>query len=260
MKFAGTLWYGLLLNLLFPGLGHIYFREYMFGIFVLLVWLIASVLFYVSYLVELPILAKIVLFGLPLVFYFFTFLDLSKSIAGKAKVKSKVGNYAGIVLVVSFLYQIFSPTAPINFWIHNGPRIFELENNRLSPLYQQGTLMKSSSLDYSINIVGFTMPFLHHVPDRYDIVRCKLSSGRITNAVVLGLPGEKIELIEGTVIIDGMPEFEGWIGGLTLIGEVPPTMVGQFSILVAELSLGAIDKVYEISLSDVQGKVEKLFD
>jgi hypothetical protein len=29
---------------------------------------------------------------------------------------------------------------------------------------------------------------------------------------------------------------------------------------VAELSLGAIDKVYEISLSDVNGKVEKLFN
>ena len=57
-----------------------------------------------------------------------------------------------------------------------------------------------------------------------------------------------------------MPEFEGWIGGLTFTGEVPPVIVGQFSILVAELSLGAIDRVYEISLSDVKGKVEKLFD
>ena len=260
MKFAGSLWYGLLLNALFPGLGHIYFREYLFGIFILLVWIIASVLFYISYLVELPILAKTALFGLPLVFYFFTFFDLSKSIARKVKVKSKGETYAGIILVVALIYQIFSPTAPLNFWIHNGPHIFELENNRLSPLYQQGTLMKSSSLNYSINIVGFAMPFLHHMPDRYDIVRCKLPSGRITNAVVLGLPGEGIEVIEGTVIIDGMPEFEGWIGGLTLIGEVPPTMVGQFSILVAELSLGAIDKVYEVSLSNVKGKVEKLFN
>ena len=68
MKFAGYLWYGLLLHVLFPGLGHIYFREILFGIFVLLVWFIASVLFYVSYLVQLPILAKTVLLWLPMVF------------------------------------------------------------------------------------------------------------------------------------------------------------------------------------------------
>ena len=268
MKFAGSLWYGLLLNVLFPGLGHIYFRDYLFGIFVLLVWIIASVLFYLSYMVELPFLAKAVLLGLPLVFYISTFFDLSNSFAKNVKVKPKSKprvrpnseTYAGIVLAVALLYQLFSPTAPTNFWIHNGPRIFELADNRLSPLYQQGTLMKLSSLEYSINIVGFEMPRFHHLPKRYDIVRCQLPSSRITNAVVLGLPGEGIEVIEGRVIIDGMPEFGGWIGGLTFTGEVPPVLVGQLSILVAELSLGAIDKVYEISLSDVKGKVEKLFN
>lgn len=268
MNFAGSLWYGLLLNFLFPGLGHIYFRQYLFGIFILLVWIIASFLFYLSYLVELTFLAKTVLLGLPLVFYFFTFFDLSNSFDKYVKIKPKSrpgampnsGTYAVIVLVVALFYQLFSPTAPTNFWIHNGPRIFELENNRLSPLYQQGTLMKSSSLYYSINIVGFEMPFLHHLPDRYDIVRCKLPSGRITNGVVLGLPGEEIEVIEGTVIIDDMPEFEGWIGGLTFTGNVSPAIIDQYSILVAELSLGAIDNVYEVSLSDVQGKVEKLFN
>ena len=270
MKFASSLWFGLLLNILFPGLGHFYFRDYLFGIFVLLVWIIASVLFYVSYLTELPFLVKTVLLGLPLVFYLFTFFDLSTSFAknvkvkpqsrAKPRVKPNSGTHAGIVLAVALVYQLFSPTAPVNFWIHNGPRIFELENNRLSPLYQQGTLMKLSSLEYSINIVGFKMPRFHHLPKRYDIVRCQLPSSRITSAVVLGLPGEGIEVIEGRVIIDGSPEFKGWIGGLTFTGEVPPLLVGQFSILVAELSLGAIDKVYEISLSDIKGKVEELFN
>ena len=268
MKSAGSLSFGLLLNVLFPGLGHFYFRDYLFGIFVLLVWIIASVLFYVSFLIELPFLVKIVLLGLPLVFYLFTFFDLSQSFAKNLKVKPKSKprvkpnsrTYAGIVLTVALVYQLFSPTAPGNFWIHNGPRIFELENNRLSPLYQRGTLMKLSSLEYSINIVGFDMPRFHHLPERYDIVRCKLPSSRITSVVVLGLPGEGIEVVEGRVIIDGSPEFAGWIGGLTLTGEVSPLLVGRVSILVAELSLGAIDKVYEIPLSDVKGKVEKLFD
>ena len=120
--------------------------------------------------------------------------------------------------------------------------------------------MKLSSLEYSINIIGFDMPRFHHLPKRYDIVRCQLLSGRITNAVVLGLPGEGIEVIEGIVIIDGSPEFAGWIGGLTFTGDVSSVLVGQFSILVAELSLGTIDKVYEIPLSEVKGKLEKLFN
>ena len=268
MKFAGSLWFGLLLNVLLPGLGHFYFRDYLFGIFVLLVWIIASVLFYVSFLVELPFLVKTVLLGRPLLFYLFTFFDLSQSFAKNLKVKPKSkprvkpnsGTYAGIVLTVALVYQLFSPTAPGNFWIHNGPRVFELENNRLSPLYTRGTLMKLSSLAYSINIIGFDMPRFHHLPKRYDIVRCQLASGRITNAVVLGLLGEGIEVVEGRVIIDGRPEFAGWIGGLTFTGDVSAVLVGQFSILVAELSLGTIDKVYEIPLADVKGKVEKLFN
>ena len=59
-----------LLHLLLPGLGHVFWREYAFGLFVFLVMLIAAVLFFVSFLVTIPVLVKVLLLGLPLVFFF----------------------------------------------------------------------------------------------------------------------------------------------------------------------------------------------
>jgi len=71
-----------LLHLLLPGLGHVLAKEYVFGLFVFLVTLLAVVLFFVSFLVAMPPLAEFVLLGLPVIFYVFTFsiwLELSAS-------------------------------------------------------------------------------------------------------------------------------------------------------------------------------------
>lgn len=258
-RFANSKFSGLLLNLLLPGSGHVYFSEYVFGIFVMLVWLIAAALFYLSFVIELNQWAKLILFGLPLIFYFFTFFDLLQTLNKKKNFKPRGSVFSAIIFTAASIYQIAAPVAPLNFLMANGPLPFVLNNHRLSPLHADGTLMKASRLAYQIDIVGFEKPIFHHLPERYDIVRYASGEGLKVNAVVLGLPQEEIEIIEGTVIINGIPDFEGWIGGLTFNGNWPPEAVGSQELLVATLNLGGIDKIYHISLLQLIGKVEPVF-
>ncbi len=120
--------------------------------------------------------------------------------------------------------------------------------------------MKASRLCYQVKIVGFSRPIFHHFPERYDLVRFKSENGSNTNAVVLGLPQEEIEIIAGTVIINGTQDFERKFGGLTLTGDWPITTIAAGELLVATLNLGTIDEVYRISLSQLIGKVNLVFE
>ena len=257
--FANSKLSAIILNILLPGAGHVYFREYVFGIFVLLIWLIAAALFHLSFILDLNNWAKMVIFGLPLVFYFFTFFDLLASIKKKKDFTRRGLKFAVIIYAISMIYQIASPTAPFNFMISNGPDLFVLNDNRLSPIYSRGTLMKASRLAYKASIVGFKGPVFHHFPERYDIVRFRSENGTIDNAVVLGLPQEEIELIEGTLIINGLPDFEGWIGGVSFSGSWPAVIVGDGKVLAATLKLGSIDNTFQLPVSEIIGKVEPVF-
>lgn len=250
---------GLLLNLLLPGAGHVYFREAIFGIFAMLVWLIAAALFYLSFVIELNYWAKLILFGLPLVFYFFTFFDLIQSRNRKKNFQPRGVAFTVIIFTAALFYQIFAPVAPLNFLMANGPRPFVVNDHRLSPLYLQGTLLTASPMAYRIEIVGFDKPIFHHLPKRYDIVRYTAENGSKENAVVLGLPQEELEIIEGTVIINGIPDIEGWIGGLSFNGSWPPETAGSQELLVGTFNLGSIDKVIRIPLTKLIGKVESVF-
>ena len=79
-RFKDSISFAALLNLLLPGLGHSYWRDYTFGLFIFLILLVAATLFFVSFLVTLPVLVKIILFGLPTLFYIFSFLDLARTL------------------------------------------------------------------------------------------------------------------------------------------------------------------------------------
>ncbi len=258
-RFANNKFSGLLLNLLLPGAGHVYFRESIFGIFAMMVWLMAAALFYLSFVIELNNWAKLILFGLPLLFYFFTFLDLVQSWNKKKKSAPRGVAYTVIIFAAALFYQIFAPVAPLNFMIVNGPKLFMLNDHRLSPLYSKGTLMTACPLAYQIDVAGFDKPIFHHLPNRYEIVRFTAENGSKENALVLGLPQEEIEIIEGTVIINSMPDIEGWIGGLALSGNWPSQVVGNQELLVATLRLGGIDKIIHVPLIKLIGKVEPVF-
>jgi hypothetical protein len=258
-NYANSKWFAFLLNLMLPGAGHFFYREYIFGVFIWLIWLIAAGLFYLSFLIELNFLAKVLLFSLPLVFYFFTFFDLASSIKRKKTHKLRNFSFSVSIFAVSFVYQVFAPTAPLNFMIANGPVPFVLNDNRLAPIHSKGTLMKASRLAYKADIIGFSKPIFHHFPERYDIVRYQSENGSLKNAVAIGLPQEVIEIVEGTVIINGLPDFEGWIGGVSFTGNYPPETVTENSLLVATLKLGSIDELFQIHLQNVVGKVEPVF-
>ncbi|HEX2896445.1 MAG TPA: hypothetical protein VHP63_00150, partial [candidate division Zixibacteria bacterium] len=179
---------GLLLNLILPGAGHFFIRDYVFGTFVFLIWLVAASLFYLSLVIDLNFGAKLILFGLPIVFYFFTFFDFLQSYKKKKELKKRGSLFSIFIYIIAALYQLSSPSAPVNFAIANGPIPFVLENHRLSPIYAQGTLMKASRLTYRFQFLGFGRPILHHMPERYDLVRFQSVSGHKESAVVLGLP------------------------------------------------------------------------
>ena len=257
-RFNNSITFGVLLNLLIPGLGHVFWKEYLFGLFVFLIMLIATVLFFVSFLVDLPLLVRILMFGLPVIFYFFTFFDLVRTIQTRKDKSKKTAGSVVVFLLVGIVYQLFFPGAAGNFAIRNFPQIFTLSDNRYGPVFTGGEMLKASRLAYSVAIVGFKDRVIYSLPKRFDFIRYKDSSTTLTGLVV-GLPGEEIRIDNGEILSTDFALFDEKPPGLNLSGDWPLTSVGPYSILVADLRLGNIERVREISLSDVIGKVERLF-
>lgn len=248
-----------LLNLLIPGLGHIYWKEYVFGIFVFLIMLIGVMLFFISFFINLTFWVIFVLLTLPVVFYLFTFIDLVKTIRQKSPKLIRTRKTVIIFIVIGLVYQVVIPVAPVNFCIRNFPQYFVVEKNNLSPLYNQGDILKASRIDYLIDIFFIDKPLLHALPKRYDIIRFIDSKGKARVGMVLGLPNEQIEMGEGVLVINGYPDITEPPGNIMLMGDIELTQVGDFSILAATLNLGTVDLLYEISLNDLIGKVDYAF-
>ena len=257
-RFNNSLLFGAALNLLLPGLGHVFWKEYLFCLFVFLIMLITAILFFVSFLVNLPPLVKIVMFGLPGIFYFFTFFDLARTIRGRREKSQKTTRSVIVFVLVGIGYQLLAPVAAGNFTIRNFPKFFNLQNNRYSPVYTKGDLLKASRLAYTVDIVGFRERVMHTLPKRFDFI-CYDAGGETQLGVVVGLPGEEIQIVDGEVLATDFALFDEKPPGLSLSGDWPLTSVGPYSILVANLKFGTVERVDEISLSDVVGKVDRLF-
>ncbi|UCD63524.1 MAG: hypothetical protein JSW34_12380 [Candidatus Zixiibacteriota bacterium] len=250
--------FAFLLNLLLPGLAHLYWRDYLFGVFIFLIMLIAAVLFFVSFFLSLSFWPKALLLALPILFYLFTFMDLFRVIKTKKRLSARGKRAVIIFLVVGVVYQLASPIAAANFLIRNRPETFVLDNTDLSPLYARGDLLKASRLSYSVNVFFLKKPVLHSLPARYDVVRFVDADGRRRNGLVLGLPADEIAMLSGVLVVNGATDFGTPPGGLTLWGDLPLTYVDDYSILVATLRLGRVDTVHMVALPDVVGKVGKL--
>ena len=247
-----------LLNLLLPGLGHIYWKEPVFGLFVFLVTLIAIILFFLTFFVHLSVWVKLVLFGLPTVFYLFTFIDLDRTVrTRRAKTRRSV-RIAAIYFAIALAYQVIVPIAPGNFLLRNMPEAFVMENNSLAPLYARGDLLRTNRLAYTADIFFADRPVLHDLPDRYDAVRFVDDDDRQRCGFVVGLPNEEIEILEGVVVVNGLPDYEGSPSTWNLSGYCPLTWVQGYSILIVTLNFGSIDKAYELPLERLEGKVSKL--
>ncbi len=247
------------LNLSIPGLGHVFFREYLFGVFVFLVMLIAAILFFVSFFLSLSFWPKAALLVLPMLFYLFTFIDLNRVVNHKrGTVKITVRTFL-IFLALGLAYQLLAPIAPTNFAIRNFPQTFVIEDNSLSPVHTSGTVLKASRLAYSVNIFFIERPILHTLPARFDLVRFTDRDGKDLNGIVIGQPGEQVQMVDGVLVVNDLPIIDEPRGGLMLMGDCPLTSVDSYSILVATLHLGTLDKMYMVALSDVVGKIDKVF-
>jgi len=245
------------MHLLVPGLGHIYVREYLFGIFIYLITLTASVLFAVSLFISIPLLGRILMYGLPILFYFFSFFDLHKTIETKSKKKKPTQNKLIFFLVIGITFQIFWPLAPVNFGIRNCPDIFVQKDNSLEPFFKNDDLLKASRLEYFLDIWFIEQPVLHSIPERFEIVKFKTEDQNEICGFVLGLPGEDVEMLEGVLVVNNSPLFLP--NSLNFFGDIPLFSVSSYSVMVVTSHLGYIDQTYDVPVTQLVGKVEKLF-
>jgi hypothetical protein len=258
LQFRKSIPFGALLNLLLPGLGHVYWKDYMFGIFVFLVMLIAAALFFVSFLVTLPGVIYWLLFGLPVVFFVFTFFDLAKTIRKRRGSLFPSTARWSIFLAVGVAYQLFAPIAAVNFGIRNRPSIYKVANNQLYPVFKNGQYVRASHLAYSADLFFLKGRLYYRLPERFDIVSFKDTTGVSRFGVVVGLPGEEVEVAQGVVIANGYPQVEPSTNELLTGGDLALTSVERSSILVVTLYFGKVDRAYDVALKANIGKVEPL--
>lgn len=256
-KFRNSPFAALLLHLLLPGLGHMYWREYLFGIFIFLVMLMAAALTVLSFFIALPIYAQLIVWGLPLTFYLISFGDLFRTVRSRQIKHPQSPRKARIYGAIAIAYQLLWPLAPVNFAWQNAPEIFVLDSNNLAPLFRNGDLMKASRLSYMLNTYFVDKPIFHSLPDRFDIVRFRFDSTELAG-VVIGLPGEDIEIIGGVVTVNGAPQLQPSAVSRLINGDWPPTTAGGYSLLIAYPEFGQVRDVYEIPITDLIGKLERL--
>jgi hypothetical protein len=248
-----------LLNLLVPGLGHAFWGEYLFAAFVFLIILVAAVLFFFCFLVSLPFTFRAILFGLPAIFYLFTFVDLERAIEKRrGKVKRSTGT-AWLLLAIGVAAQLMLPTAPVNFFVRNAPDLVRQDDNRLAPLVQAGDICYVNSVAYKANLFFLDAPLTHALPDRWDLVRYRDPELGETTGLVLGNSQEELAFVNDTLFVDGYPLDDPDETIPIAGGEMSLTLVDPGSILVAKLENGRVRRVRQVPIGDVIGKVHCLF-
>ncbi len=259
MRFPDSFIAAWLLNILLPGLGHVFWKEFSFGLFIYLITLLAGVLYVALLFVPMPYFAEMLILWLPLVFYLFTFIDLARTVKRKRKTFSRTMRRIFLFLLIGVVYQIISPAAVLNIAWRNRPEIYTMQNNRLNPRFATGDVLKTDRLEYMIDIAFVGKPILHHMPERFEMVRFVDDQGTRRTGFVLGLPYESVMVADGLVVVNDLPDPHDGPLGVSLRGDWPLTVAGQYSILVATANLGSVDQVYEIGLDQLIGKVDKLF-
>lgn len=259
MKFhaKNALWFAYLLNLCCPGLGHAYYKEYLFGLFIYLIMLMAAALFFLSYFVSLPDPVTWALFGLPTVFFLFSFADLTRTIRTRRPGTIRTNNRALAFSLIGLVYLLLAPVSLGNFLLRNAPEFYTADGS-LAPALPAGHLAITNRLAYAADIFFVDHPVLHALPGRFDLIRFR-SENSLVSGIVLGLPGESIEINAGTIYIDGVPLMASIPVLASLSGDWPLTSCDSHSMLVATLRPGGIEKLYEVDLyTDLLGRTSKV--
>ncbi len=247
-----------LLNLLAPGLGHAFWREYAFGSFVFLVMILSALLGIVAVIFSISIWARIGMYTLPLLFYAFTFVDLRR-VTKSAKTPSRTMPWTSGFVAAAICWQLFSPLAPVNFGIRNFPSIFRQPDSSLSPVIQQGEWLAANSLAYKASFAFISHPQFFDLPKIGDLVQYEDSSSARPVGIVGGLPGDQIEVGDGKLFVGPTWYDLADIVGVRVGGTVELTSVEPGSILVLRLRLGEVTGVEQVPLGNIIGKVHKVF-
>ncbi|MFH1687249.1 MAG: S26 family signal peptidase [bacterium] len=258
MKTSWSFLFAWLANLLMPGLGHVCYREFAFGLFIYLITLMGSILFVASFFVDLPPWGLWLLLGLPLLFYVFTFVDLTRTVRRSFSKRAVSVRRVTVVLIVGLAYQLFSPTTVTNFLWRNRPTVLRLHSAHLSPLFSPGDVLFVNPMAYKLEVVILDRPVLHRLPGRFELVQVEGRTESRFIGAVLGLPGEMVEVVNGVVAIDGHFLVEASALGVPLRGDCPLTVVDDYSILVATFRLGRIDRVEQVPLDRLAGRISGL--
>jgi signal peptidase I len=258
-RFKDSFGFGLLLSLILPGAGHIYIREYLFGIFVLLIMVVAAALFFMAFLVELPGTLKLVLFGLPALFYLFSFIDLWKSAKKKPLARPRPAIIAWTFLAVSLGVSLLAPLSPGNFLWRNRPELFTVRQSTLTPLIETGDLVWVDRMAYRVNLFFLEQPIDRDDPDRWKTVRFRRPGSDDQIGMVIGLGGEEVRVVNDSLLIDGLPvqDRSGPLGHL--VGELPLTLIDYGTILVVTMSDGVLGQSYQVPRRQIIGEVHRLF-
>ena len=251
--------FGLLLNLIIPGAGHVYWREYLFGTFVFLVMAIASVLFFFSFLVELPVGIRVVLFGLPTIFYGFSYVDLWRAILRRGRKKARSAHGAWIFLLASIAVCLVLPLSPTNLVLRNLPQIVSVETGQFDRIQNGRVFCLVDRSAYRVNLFFLDEPYPRRTPARWDLVRFHNQNYSARFGLVLGHSGEEVAFFNDSLFVDGYPVPGPETYSIGSGGRLPLTRVDADAILVATLNRGAIEGAFQISPRDVIGKVHRLF-
>ena len=231
-----------------------YVREYAFGLFVLLVMLLAAVLAVAVFFIEMSRWGAALFMSLPIVFYLFTFADLKKHTARTNEQGfSKRRGY--IFLAIGIAYQCFAPSSPLNIVWQNHPTVLIAEESYAPPSIRQDDWLLADRTAYMLDLSYLPNPLIHHVPDRYEFVYFEGERGRREIGLVLGFPREQIEISDSSLFIDGVPDFNLPPRGAELTGEWPLTIVDDGSMLIATFHLGRIDRLELVPVTHLIGRI-----
>jgi hypothetical protein len=250
--------FAFIMNLLIPGSAHFLYGEKLFGIFIFLIMLLGVVLSLVTFLVSIPFFLILILLGLPLVFFFFSFVDLIKTVQKKKQPRSLGNRIALIAFCSGVLLQVIIPIMPGGFIIRNCPRIETVPNNHLEPILKKGDPMIVNRGSYVINVPFISRSIMYSIPKRGDIISYKTLDSLTETGIVIGFPGEEITIQKGELKVNEWPCDWQLPSGLAS-GELPLTSVEEYSILVADFQFGSVTKGIQVPLNSVVGKVKQLF-
>ncbi len=251
--------FGCLLSLILPGAGHIYFREYLFGIFVFLIMLGFAAVFFAAFLVTLPETIRVILFGLPLLFYLFSFVDLWKSRQRKSDKPPRSGRVALIFLFVSVGACLAIPVSPANFLLRNRLDVASVSESTVAPLIENGDLVWINRMAYRVNLFFLDRPLDHDIPERGAIIQFRHPGDDDQLGIVIGLGGEEITAVNDTLFVDGFPVQDPSGRWAALTGELTLTLVDYEAILVATLNDGVLGQSYQVPGRQIIGEVHRLF-